>query len=138
MEIMMARTEALNREQVSAESKPTLDAFTRNIGFTPNMTATFALSLTNRIRLQIAEKSAGSFNFLALLRWALVIIFLWFGAWKFTADEAARVSRYIEPSPIVGWLHALFGVQGASDVLGAIELSTAAALILGAFRPIFS
>ena len=45
----MARTEALKREQVSAESKPTLDAFTRNIGFTPNMTATFALSLTNRI-----------------------------------------------------------------------------------------
>ena len=40
----MARTEALKREQVSAESKPTLDAFTRNIGFTPNMTATFAAS----------------------------------------------------------------------------------------------
>ena len=73
----MARTAALKPEQVSADSKLTVDAFTRNIGFTPNMTATFALSLTNRIRLQIAEKSAGSLNFLALLRWALVIIFLW-------------------------------------------------------------
>jgi uncharacterized peroxidase-related enzyme len=31
-------------EQVPAESKPTLDAFTKNIGFTPNMLATFALS----------------------------------------------------------------------------------------------
>ena len=31
-------------EQVPAASKPTLDMFTRNIGFTPNMLATFALS----------------------------------------------------------------------------------------------
>jgi reactive chlorine resistance protein C len=138
MEIMMARTEALKREQVSAESKPTLDALTRNIGFTPNMTATFALSLTNRIRLQIAEKSAGSLNFLALLRWALVIIFLWFGGMKFTAYEAAGIAPFIEHSPIMSWLHALFGVQGASYVIGVIELSTATALILGAFQPIFS
>src|SRR4051812_50124919 len=31
-------------QQVPADSKPTLDMFTRNIGFTPNMMATFALS----------------------------------------------------------------------------------------------
>lgn len=31
-------------ERVPAESKPTLDAFARNIGFTPNMMTTFALS----------------------------------------------------------------------------------------------
>jgi uncharacterized membrane protein YkgB len=30
------------------------------------------------------------------------------------------------------------GVQGASYVIGVVELSTAAALILGAFQPIFS
>src|SRR3954468_22031242 len=41
---MMARTAALNPEQVPADSRSTLDAFTRNIGFTPNMLATFALS----------------------------------------------------------------------------------------------
>ncbi|NUO89206.1 MAG: carboxymuconolactone decarboxylase family protein [Cupriavidus sp.] len=40
----MPRTAALKPEQVPAESKPTLDAFTRNIGFTPNMMATFAQS----------------------------------------------------------------------------------------------
>src|SRR3569832_1970600 len=38
----MARTAALNPEQVPADSRPTLDAFTKNIGFTPNMMATFA------------------------------------------------------------------------------------------------
>ncbi|MBW8836108.1 MAG: carboxymuconolactone decarboxylase family protein, partial [Burkholderia sp.] len=33
----MARTTTLTPEQVPADSKPTLDAFTKNIGFTPNM-----------------------------------------------------------------------------------------------------
>jgi uncharacterized peroxidase-related enzyme len=40
----MPRTIALAPEQVPADSKPTLDTFTRNIGFTPNMLATFAHS----------------------------------------------------------------------------------------------
>ena len=91
----MARTAALKPEQVAADSKPTLDAFTKTIGFTPMTT------LTNQIRLQIAEKSAGSLNFLALLRWAMVIIFLWFGGMKFTAYEAAGIAPFIEHSPIM-------------------------------------
>lgn len=40
----MPRIAALKPEEVPADSKPTLDAFTRNIGFTPTMIATFALS----------------------------------------------------------------------------------------------
>src|ERR1700756_3274580 len=40
----MARAVALKPEQVPAESKPTLDAFSKNIGFTPNMLAAFAQS----------------------------------------------------------------------------------------------
>ncbi|MDY0885773.1 peroxidase-related enzyme [Dongia soli] len=40
----MTRTAALTPDQVPAESKPTLEAFTKNIGFTPNMLAAFAQS----------------------------------------------------------------------------------------------
>src|SRR5215475_6621959 len=40
----MPRTAALKMEQVPDEAKPTLGAFTKNIGFTPNMMATFAQS----------------------------------------------------------------------------------------------
>lgn len=40
----MARTAVLKPDQVPADSKPTLDAFTKNIGFTPNMMAAFAQS----------------------------------------------------------------------------------------------
>jgi uncharacterized membrane protein YkgB len=93
---------------------------------------------THRISFQIAEKSVGSLNVLALLRWALIIIFLWFGGMKFTAYEAVGNAPLIEHSPIMSWLLTLFGVQGASYVIGVSELSTAAALILGAFQPIFS
>src|SRR5258707_9349254 len=40
----MTRTTTLKPNQVPAESKPTLDAFTKNIGFTPNMMAALAQS----------------------------------------------------------------------------------------------
>lgn len=93
---------------------------------------------TNKFRLQIAERSVGSLSFLALLRWALVVVFLWFGGMKFTAYEANGIAPFIINSSIMSWLHSLFGVQGASNVIGVLELSTAAALILGAFKPIFS
>ncbi|WP_224079010.1 YkgB family protein [Cupriavidus laharis] len=95
-------------------------------------------SLMNRVRVKIAEKSVGPLSHLALLRWALVVVFLWFGGMKFTAYEANGIAPFIVNSPIMRWLHSLFGVQGASYVIGVLELSTAAALIVGAFQPIVS
>ncbi|HXI88751.1 MAG TPA: DUF417 family protein [Blastocatellia bacterium] len=88
--------------------------------------------------VRVAEKYDTSVWPLGFLRWALVVIFLWFGCMKFTSYEAHGISSFIVHSPIMGWLNTLFGVQGASDVIGVLELSTAAALILGAFVPIFS
>jgi uncharacterized peroxidase-related enzyme len=40
----MPRTTVLKTDQVPADSKLTLDTFTKNLGFTPNMMATFAQS----------------------------------------------------------------------------------------------
>ena len=90
------------------------------------------------VSFEIAENTAGSRRPLGLLRGALIIVFLWFGGMKFTAYEANGIAPLIIHSPIMSWLHALFGVRGASDVVGIIELSTAAALIVGAFVPIVS
>ena len=92
----------------------------------------------NQFRLQIAEKGVGSLSLLALLRWALVVIFLWFGGMKFTGYEANGIAPFVVNSPIMSWLNASFGVQGASNVIGVLELSTAAALIAGAFQPVMS
>ncbi|QWT22571.1 DUF417 family protein [Bacillus sp. NP157] len=74
---------------------------------------------------------------LAFLRWALVVVFLWFGGMKFTAYEAGGIAPFIGNSPIMSWL-GTFGIQGQSHVIGVIELCTAAALIIGAFLPFFS
>lgn len=86
----------------------------------------------------IAEKNKREFNFISLLRWSLVIIFIWFGGMKFTHYEAIGIAPFIENSPIVSWLHNLFGIQGASYFLGCMELLTAFILLLGAFKPILS
>jgi uncharacterized membrane protein YkgB len=86
----------------------------------------------------IAERSSGVRAELVLLRGALVIVFLWFGGMKFTSYEANGIAPFIAHSPILSWMHALFGIQGASYCLGVVELSTAAALTLGAFYPIVS
>lgn len=88
--------------------------------------------------LDIAERSVGSHRELALLRWALVIVFLWFGGMKFTSYEANGIAPFIAHSPIMSWLHAILGVQGASYVIGIVELSTAVVLIAGAFNPLAS
>ena len=72
-----------------------------------------------------------------MLRWALVIVFLWFGAMKFTAYEAYGIAPFIEHSPIMNWL-GMFGTQGQSYFICVIELSTGLVLIFGAFPPLFS
>jgi uncharacterized membrane protein YkgB len=87
--------------------------------------------------LQIAEKTSTSGGPLAVLRWALVAIFVWFGCMKFTGYEAHGIEGFIAHSPITGRLNLSSGVQGAGEVIGVL-LATAAALILGAFNAFFS
>jgi uncharacterized membrane protein YkgB len=90
------------------------------------------------INFQIAEKSDDKPLSVAVLRWALIVVFLWFGCMKFTSYEANGIAGLIKNSPIVGWLNTLFGVQGSSDTIGVLELLTATALIFGSFVPLFS
>ena len=70
------------------------------------------------------------------LRYGLVLVLLWIGGMKFTGYEAKGIAPFIANSPIMSWLHVLFGVQGANYVIGVLELATAIALIAGAFNPI--
>ncbi|MEM5429310.1 YkgB family protein [Cupriavidus oxalaticus] len=73
-------------------------------------------------------------NHEALLRWSLVVVFLWFGGMKFTGYEAQGIAPFIENSPFMAWLIDAFGVRGASAVIGVMELSTAVTLTVGAFH----
>ena len=57
---------------------------------------------------------------------------------KFTPQSAhAGIELYISNSFFVSWL-SVFGVRGEADLLGVIELTTAALLAAGAFNPIAS
>lgn len=93
---------------------------------------------SHRPPLFIAERTSGSRRDLRLLRWALFVVFLWFGGMKFTTYEANGVAPFMAGSPLMNWLLALLGVQGASSFLGVFELATAALLAVGSINPIAS
>jgi uncharacterized membrane protein YkgB len=85
----------------------------------------------------VAERGAGSYWPLSILRWVMVLIFVSFGIQKFTPQSAQGIALYISNSPLVSWL-SIFGVSGEAYVLGVIELTTAVLLAAGAFIPILS
>lgn len=91
-----------------------------------------------KINFYVAEKTTQPLSFLTLLRWSLVIVFLWFGGMKFTAYEANGIAPFIANSPFMSWLHALFGIRGASYFVGTLELSTAVILMIGSIVPFLS
>lgn len=70
-----------------------------------------------------------------LLRWSLVLIFVWFGWMKFLAFEAEGVAGIARDYWAFGWLYPMVGVAGTSAVIGIIELTTAAMLALGSRIP---
>ncbi|MGV8889294.1 MAG: YkgB family protein [Pseudomonas sp.] len=73
-----------------------------------------------------------------LMRCALGVIFLWFGAMKFTSYEATSISPFVMNSLLVGWWHGVFGIQGTSHILGVFEVVAGALLLAGFVKPLLS
>lgn len=93
--------------------------------------------ITMTTSFNVSEKGNGSYWLLGILRWVMVLIFISFGIQKFTAQSADGIALYISNSPFVSWL-SIFGIRGEADLLGTIELTTAALLAAGAFVPFLS
>src|ERR1700754_1828393 len=89
------------------------------------------------VSFNVAEKGAGSYRFLAILRWVMVVIFVSFGMQKFTLQSAQGIEQFISNSPFISWL-SVFGFRGAAYFLGVAEFVIAALLVAGAFSPILS
>lgn len=70
------------------------------------------------------------------IRYALVIVFLWFGALKFTAYEANAIAGLAINSPMLAWLHNYLGVQGFSNLIGFVEISAALLLMANHYRAV--
>jgi len=66
-----------------------------------------------------------------LMRAALVVLFLFFGYQKWFDYEAQVLIPYISNGPLLFWMYPVFGVRGASLVLGMSEWSFALLLFLG-------
>ncbi|WP_198655714.1 DUF417 family protein [Salinicola sp. CR57] len=77
-------------------------------------------------RLQPLIAAAG----LIILRYSLVLIFLGYGLFKFTAYEAAAIAPLTENSPLFSWVNAWLGQRGGSNLIGVIEVITAVLIAL--------
>lgn len=89
------------------------------------------------LQFNVAERNNGGYRHLALLRWSMVVIFVWFGIQKFTPYAADAIAPLIQHSPFMSWL-GVFGVRGEAKIVGSIELTTAALLVIGSTVPVAS
>ena len=73
-----------------------------------------------------------------VLRYGLVALLVLWGSWKFADFEAQAIRPLIENSPLMSWMYPLFGVRGASALIGVVELLAAALICTRAWRPALS
>ena len=66
---------------------------------------------------------------------SLEIVFLWFGAMKFTAYEAGAIRGLVENSPLLGWLYSVFSERAVSGLIGLVELAIAGGFIARVWKP---
>lgn len=71
----------------------------------------------------------------AVLRYGLVAILLFFGAFKFTAAEANGIQGLIAHSPLLAWTYSVASVRTVSDGIGVIEISIALLIAARRFSP---
>lgn len=64
--------------------------------------------------------------------YAIVLVFGWIGAMKFTAYEAAAIEGLVASSPLMSWLYVILDQRGAANLIGGVEI---AAAVLLAVRP---
>ena len=66
-----------------------------------------------------------------VMRASLIVLFLFFGYQKWFDYEAQVLIPYISNGPLLFWMYPVFGIRGASWVLGVSEWSFALLLFLG-------
>lgn len=73
-----------------------------------------------------------------VLRYGTAALLLIFGALKFTEMEARGIEPLIGHHPLMTWLLAVFGLRGASAVIGVIELAAALLMFARRWQPRWS
>ena len=70
-----------------------------------------------------------------VLRYGLVLFLVGIGLLKFTAAEATTIQPWVAHSPFLGWLYAVTSVQGASNLIGVIEVTLGGLLAVHRWWP---
>lgn len=70
-----------------------------------------------------------------VLRSSVVLLLIIWGAAKFTKPEAEAIRPLIEHSPFLGWMYAVLSVGAASALIGVMELTFAALMIVPRWLP---
>jgi uncharacterized membrane protein YkgB len=73
-----------------------------------------------------------------VLRYGVVFLLVVIGAAKYFAFEAEGIKPLVEHSPFLSWMVTAFGVQGASNVIGTIEIAIGLAIASRPFAPMVS
>lgn len=74
---------------------------------------------------------AGTF----LLRYSLVLIFLWVGLLKFTEYEAKAIEPLLANSPLWSGLLSALGLRTLANLIGVIEITLGVLIALRSFAP---
>lgn len=75
---------------------------------------------------------------LGVLRYGVVFLLVVIGGTKFTPWEAARIEPLVSNSPFLSWLPGVIGLQGTSDLIGAVEIAIGLAIAARRLAPAIS
>ena len=89
---------------------------------------------TSRDRAERLLSGMGGF----LLRYGIVLFLVVFGLAKWTKDEAVGIQPLVAHSPLMSWLYRIADVQHVSEIIGVVELTIAALIVMRSFRPLLS
>lgn len=64
----------------------------------------------------------------------LAIVFIWFGAIKFTVGGSGGIEGLVNNSPILSWVYSIFEVGTFGALLGSLEIIIGLLLLAGLFN----
>jgi len=75
---------------------------------------------------------------LAVSRYGLVFLLVMWGGFKFASFEAEGIREFVSHSPFLSWMYAVTSVQGASNVIGVVEITTGLLMATRRWLPLVS
>jgi uncharacterized membrane protein YkgB len=74
----------------------------------------------------------------AILRYGVALLLIGSGVAKFTEFEARSIEPLLSNSPFFGWLYAVTSVQGASNLIGVVEIALGLLMVVRRWSPTLS